>query len=463
MTEDRSDFEQGIRDLFDHRAPEISLDEVSSRVGRGVPDGQRNRGVLRGVVAAAVVLGVIGLPWLLGAPSSTSGSLDSLESPQVTEGTNAPASNGSFAATVQDVPGLERWTEIVPPQGVARYQSAIVWTGKEVIFWGGHRSPGSGFAVGSPGFALDPNQMVWRMLPDAPIASVVGPAAVWTGTEMIVCCGAAASAAAAYDPQRDTWRQLPDAPLASISEDQAAGVWTGKEMAVVTRTGVAAYSPDSNSWRAFDLPPELTMGRDNEIAWNGSDLIVWPSPQGRVTSLGAALDLVTGTWTVLPPPPAWPAIPDLVVGGGRLFIWGGLPARESGSSEVAVGSQLDFRTSTWTEMPEPLPEPNPCECNLGSQTLLWINDLLVVSAGSFSSGVETNGALLLAFSPTSNEWHLIGRSPIGSEGEALVAGGRALLKSDRLFLSPPDWTPEGPTVTAETISEILDRAGVNRG
>lgn len=66
---------------------------------------------------------------------------------------------------------------------------------------------------------------------------------------------------------------------------------------------------DSNSWRAFDPPQELTMGRRNEIVGTGSDLVVCPSPQGRATSLGATLDLVRGARTVLPRPPEWPAIP----------------------------------------------------------------------------------------------------------------------------------------------------------
>src|SRR5207237_7802454 len=99
---------------------------------------------------------------------------------------------------------------------------------------------GTGPIVGSP---TDPGAgparpKGWRRLPAAPLRSRHGASAVWTGREMIVWGGAwrAGNASiwlddgAAYDPAGDRWRRLASSPLAPRSE--AVIAWTGKEVLV---------------------------------------------------------------------------------------------------------------------------------------------------------------------------------------------------------------------------------------
>ena len=78
------------------------------------------------------------------------------------------------------------------------------------------------------------------------------------------CCDDYLADGAAYPPATNSWQRLPASPLAGR---HTTGVWTGKELIVVSGVGVAsrqptvysvfadaaAYNPTSRSWRR--LPP----------------------------------------------------------------------------------------------------------------------------------------------------------------------------------------------------------------
>lgn len=338
---------------------------------------------------------------------------------------------------------------------------AVIATDDELVFWGGNRASCEyQTPVGDPGMAYNPETGIWRQLPPGPLEPAVAPTGVWTGSEILICCGIAGIAqegggeigsnqAAAYDPETETWRRLSDAPLGGPFP---VSVWTGTEMIVVTRDDAAAYDPSTDEWRTFSNPPDL-IGGTNQIAWTGGELIVWPSSVTRRALRGMALDPSSDTWRVLPDPPAWPAALDLGYTGDTLIIWGGLPAERG--SERAVGSQLDLATNDWTELPEPLPEPDGCECNLGSQTLTWTGDYLLVSPGFFSTGFNPTAPALIAYHPATDTWILVDdETPIGLANEGHLVGDRILIEehvitgSNRLFVSPAGWQPTGEVISA---------------
>lgn len=370
--------------------------------------------------------------------------------------TSLPA---DFLATRSDI-GLGWEAVEIPSSAVARCHTALVGTDIELIVWGGNRgsceyeSP-----VGDPGLAYNPDTGMWRQLPEGPLDPVVAPTGVWTGSEVLICCGIegigpvgggeiGSNQAAAFDPSTDTWRSLPNAPL---SGPFPASVWTGKEMVVVTERGVAAYSPSADTWRSFSPPPQ-NIGRTNAVVWTGTEVVIWPVwPTGEVQRRvlpGVALDSDTGDWRILPDPPAWPAAPDMVATGDSIIIWGGLPAN-SGGSERAVGSRYDLETGTWTALPGALPEPDGCECNLGSQTLAWTGEYVLVSPGWFSSGVDPNTPALIAYDPDSDAWILVhGESPLAWGGKSIGVGDRLVMAADEAFYtSPPNWQPDGEPIT----------------
>lgn len=357
----------------------------------------------------------------------------------------------AFPATRSDI-GLGWESVEIPTSVVAPCHRAVVGTDTELIFWGGDQgSCDYEFPTGDPGMAYNPGTAMWRQIPESPLEPVVAPTGVWTGSEVIICCGMTSKQAAAYEPAKDTWRSLAESPL---SGPFAAPVWTGQEMIVVTEHGVAAYDPTADTWRSFSTAPQA-IGRANDVVWTGTEVVVWPVwPTGEVQRRvlqGTALDPTTGNWRILPDPPAWPAALDMVATDDSIIIWGGLPAN-SGGSERAVGSEYDLATDTWTALPEALPEPDACECNLGSQTLTWTGEYVLVSPGWFSSGVDPDTPVLIAHHPDTNAWILVDEeSPLAWGGTNFNIGERLVMTADRVFyMGPSSWQPTGDTITQET-------------
>jgi hypothetical protein len=339
---------------------------------------------------------------------------------------------------------LGGWSAVDIPAEYARCGGVKVWTGLEIVLWGGPECSEDPAEVS--GVAYDPETNTWRALPEAPIESQAG-VGIWSGSEIIVCCGQFSSKGAAYDPDTNTWRAISDSPLPAPTDNSLAAVWTGTEMLVVGNTGVAAYDPQSDSWRTFGDPPHpyTRLPEFNSVVWTGSVAVIWPANPSRVRFLGLTLDPSSGEWEVLPAPTAWPAIPGLVWTGTEIIVWGGLPGAIVGS-ERAVGSRLDLATENWTPMSEALPEPKSCECNLGSQTLVWTGEELIVATGWFGTAANVTSPTLLSYRPDTDQWSLAGELPGFGFGEGLMAGNRVVLFSDRLYVSDPGWVARGDPI-----------------
>jgi hypothetical protein len=379
--------------------------------------------------------------------SAQTASTEPISSTSTTQATTTTSLSAEFPAIRSEI--SSGWEAIELPLTAAFCHQVVIPTEQEIVIWGGNQtsceyeSP-----VGDPGLAYNPTTGTWRQLPTSPLEPAVAPTGVWTGTEILICCGmeggAGSTQAAAYDPKAGTWRSLPDAPLGGPFP---VSVWTGSEMLVATQSGVATYNPSTDSWGEMPDPPQ-PLGRTNEIAWTGNEVIVWPANVTRSVYQGMALAPDTGAWRILPDPPAWPAALDLVYTNDALFIWGGLPAQSG--SERAVGSRLDLATNEWAELPEPLPEPDGCECNLGSQTVTWTGEYVMVSPGFFSSGLNPISPLLIAYDPDADTWiRVSGDSPAGLGDDAMLVGDRIVVTehvitgSNRLLVSPAGWQPTG--------------------
>ena len=198
-----------------------------------------------------------------------------------TVGTTAPTA----APTTAVESGPPAWRLLPPAPIVGRIGAGVVWTGREVIVWGGlPRSGEARFERVGDGAAYDPVAGSWRTIAPAP-AGVVGiadRAAAWTGEEAVFWAGNSPdgpAAGAVYNPRTDTWRALPDGPL-DIREGFVSA-WTGSELVIMGGHGGKSYSdpvaaavdPRSGSWRVLPSFADLAEFQPAGAFWDGNQVL----------------------------------------------------------------------------------------------------------------------------------------------------------------------------------------------
>ena len=136
---------------------------------------------------------------------------------------------------ISDAPNgcVDTWTATSPTNAPsARNYHTAVWTGSEMIIWGGWNGPGL-----NTGGRYDPSTDTWTATSttNAPDARLIHTA-VWTGSEMIVWGGfdnmpRYSNTGGRYNPATDSWTatSTANAPTARAS---GTPVWTGSEMIV---------------------------------------------------------------------------------------------------------------------------------------------------------------------------------------------------------------------------------------
>jgi N-acetylneuraminic acid mutarotase len=113
----------------------------------------------------------------------------------------------------------------------ARYYHSAVWTGSEMIVWGGYDNNN----YFNDGGRYNPSSAVWTALPATTLSSRLVPSMVWTGTDVLVWGGGSMqnglNDGADYNRQNNGWTMLPtlNAPAARVWHST---VWTGIEMIV---------------------------------------------------------------------------------------------------------------------------------------------------------------------------------------------------------------------------------------
>ena len=121
-----------------------------------------------------------------------------------------------------------------------------------------------------------------------------GHTAVWTGSEMIIWGGGAGlmfNTGGRYNPSTDSWAATSTSNAPSVRIGHTA-VWSGSEMIVwggvddtihFFNTG-GRYNPVTNSWTATNTT-NAPDGRSSHTAvWTGSEMIVWGGQNGVVTT-----------------------------------------------------------------------------------------------------------------------------------------------------------------------------------
>ncbi len=192
-------------------------------------------------------------------------------------------------------PDRDAWTAIAPnPASPPRDAYSAVWTGSEMLVWGGETGPmvsttdptaPTRSQPASAGAAYNVATATWRTLAAGGQPSArQGHVAVWTGRAMIVWGGgsypnpdlisAILSDGAAYDPSADAWRPIHSAPEGLLG---AVAVWTGTEMLVwggYTNHGYR-YNPGTDTWAAITTAGAPSPRTPTGAVWTGDSFLVW--------------------------------------------------------------------------------------------------------------------------------------------------------------------------------------------
>jgi N-acetylneuraminic acid mutarotase len=341
-------------------------------------------------------------------------------------------------------PSSNSWTAISTvgaPDPRTAFSS--VWSGTEMIVWGGRNN--SGFTQLNTGGRYNPVTNTWRAttVANAPLARRAH-AAVWTGSEMIVfggCtnhdCSYQAGVGARYNPSADSWTAMSsvNAPSARAS---VTAVWTGSEMIIwggcfggecqyTTNTG-GRYNPSSNSWVTTAVPPAPFQRNPFVSVWTGTEMLVWGVDSQLLDTSIYRYAPATDSWArtfVLGAPDARGGFSG-VWSGTELIIWGG---GVTGFGTSITGGRFNPSTNTWTETSwtnAPTAREWHSAVWTGTEMIVWGGCLDGSCGATLNSGARYN--------PATNTWTAIstagapsGRythSAVWTGNEMIVWGGQ---------------------------------------
>lgn len=254
--------------------------------------------------------------------------------------------------------GTDTWIWEVRSQGVPlqyRWGMATAWTGRDALFWGGAKEPEAVYVEDQQhygdGFAYDVAANTWRSISsDGAPSPRARAAVVWTGTELIVWGGQREDSdslndGAIYNPQTAQWRPITGLNAPSARED-ATAVWTGTEMIVWgghydngddtdDRDDGGRYNPTTDTWTPVPTPAGVSPRYFHAAVWTGTDMIVLGGERTRYVrpfkwetdyfTDVAHFTPATGQWRVnhAPGEQAFRSYPSAVWTGTELLLWGG--------------------------------------------------------------------------------------------------------------------------------------------
>ena len=366
----------------------------------------------------------------------------------------APGCAGGRACVAGEC--LPHWLPVPSPEvsgAEARVGHFAVWTGSEVIVWGGHNPnvPGDAGLYGD-GFRFDPTRSEVRSLSldAAPAARFAdgGQTAVWTGREMIIWGGRTSAGevtdGAAYLPASDRW-----VPIASVMapRTRVTPVFTGAGVVLAGARGPDdqwRWEPSVGSWVQATRGGAVGASqprRGHSAVWTGEDLLVW----GGVDGAGRAL---ADGWRFSPARRRARALGDAgalmarsqhtaVWAGSEMLVFGGV-----GGDGLPLGALASYvpATDAWRALAaEGAPSPRY------DHVAVWTGRALLVWGGTDGVRSLDDGA---AFDPWENTWTSLGRvaatgQSTAREGAAGVWTGRELIviggSDGRARIAPLGW------------------------
>ncbi|MPZ87706.1 MAG: hypothetical protein GEU81_06440 [Nitriliruptorales bacterium] len=300
------------------------------------------------------------------------------------------------------------WRRLPDAPLAARTEQAAVWAGDRLLLWGGAFDDGfERRTFLADGAALDAGN-AWSGLPEAPLSARTGHAAVWTGSELLIWGGEGSAGffadGAAYDPATGTWRSLPEAPLSPRAG--IAAVWTGDALLLVggrdnggPLSDGAAFDPASRTWRTLPPLPE-TLERAGELRGveAGDAAVFWsPGQGGLALSEIARFDPATDAWAALPNPSDGESGIPLVAWDGQELL--ALLANYDGTGARLMA--LSPGAQDWQERGATPTFDDPWEASAA-----WTDEALLVALGDAAPSA-------VRYEPASDLWTRLPEAPLG--------------------------------------------------
>ena len=343
-----------------------------------------------------VVTGVSHAPRSLFAADTTASTENGINATNLNKATYTRPAIANPSGSCSD----ETWTTISTTNApAARASHTAVWTGSEMIVWGGY-----GGSYLNTGGRYDPSTDTW-----AAISTINAPAprggntAVWTGGEMIVWGGddgLSVNTGGKYNPATDTWTatNTATAPLGRIFH---TAVWDGSEMIVwggwnevELRTG-GRYNPGTDSWAATSITSAPSARYNHAAVWAGSEMIVWSGWNGSNSfNTGGKYNPGTDGWTAISITNAPIARYDhtAVWTGNEVIVWGGRNAGNYFSTDGKYNPSTDnWRAISTTNAPS----------GRFSHAAVWTgNDMIVWGGTNMQKQFNTGGR----YNPGTDNW-----------------------------------------------------------
>jgi N-acetylneuraminic acid mutarotase len=316
----------------------------------------------------------------------------------------------------------------------ARRWHTAVWTGSEMIVWGGISGSGSNVNTGG---RYNPSTDSWTATSttNAPAARN-RHTAVWIGSEMIVWGGYVpgfgdSNTGGKYNPGTDTWTATNTANAPDVREVHRA-VWTGSEMIVwggyngnglgPLNTG-GRYDPSADSWTATSTTNAPAARYGHTAVWSGSEMIVWGGANGSSTfSTGGKYDPSTDAWaaTNIIGSPDSRENHVAVWTGSEMIVWGG-NNYNGGGQYLNTGGTYDPDTDSWTGT-----STTNAPVGRVAHTAVWTGSEMIVWGGYNGSSFENTGR---RYDPRFDSWTAtsIANAPTGRELHTAVWFGSEMI------------------------------------
>jgi hypothetical protein len=310
----------------------------------------------------------------------------------------------------------------------------------------------------------------WRPVAHGPLSARAGANAVWTGSEVLVFGGHDRACdvtrchpalddvlrdGAAYDPADDTWRKIASAPVPVLHAETALAEDTLYSQ--VPAPADRADQPEPSRWFAYDISGDT---------WSE----IWPGPEGS-SPIAVGPGLFARRWSPGNEPAfaaydpvhdRWTDLPDDELGAGRSrgglgddrylysIAYDGDGGEDDARASVAA---YDPRSGSWSRLPDP---------PLGAVPRVFSGGRLV----------DPDGAYTAAYDPVARTWTVspgqqppaVGAGPLNHNAlRDRVVGAHAVVASPNLLLDsiamtwtaiPPHEALGGDGVPGETVADV---------